>query len=348
MLRNITNIVIRKIFMKHTLLIRDILHDTQALDDVCEMLRAGELVVFPTETVYGLGADARNPGAVRSVFAAKGRPADNPLIVHVPSIEAAGSLVRSLPPVAKRLFERFSPGPLTLVLERGDAVPPEVSAGLDTVAVRIPRHPAALAILRRCGLPVAAPSANLSGKPSPTNFDMAVSAMNGRVSAVVDGGPCELGLESTVARVTEEEVIVLRPGFVTAEMIAAATGAKVRMAQSAPKDAKVSSPGMKYTHYKPEAEVVLAARGDLRAKLNDYAGVRTGVLCLAGTAEMLSAREGLEVYEFANVAEYSAALYGAFVRFDRDGARAIVCETVEDTGVGTALMNRLRKAAGVF
>ncbi len=332
--------------MTQTLIIRDPLHSPASLDAAAKILLDGGLIVFPTETVYGLGADARNAAAVRSIFAAKGRPADNPLIVHVRSLEAVRLAATHVPPAALELFHRYSPGPLTLVLDRSDAIPPEVSAGLPTVAVRIPGHPVALALLERAGVPVAAPSANLSGRPSPTTFGMALESMNGRAGAIIDGGDCELGLESTVVRVTDSKAVILRPGFVTAEMIAETTGLPVREAGSHAKHETAHSPGTKYAHYKPDARVVTASPEDVASILETYAGERVTVLCLESASGNLTPREGVRVVRFVNVREYSRMLYRCFAEADSEGSSLIVAETVLPEGVGAALMNRLRKASG--
>lgn len=329
--------------MPHTLLIRDAADNPDSIRIAAKFLAAGELVVFPTETVYGLGADATNPDAVRRIFEAKGRPADNPLIVHVPDVESVKRVAAHVPPEALELFRHFSPGPLTVVLERSPSILPEVSAGLSTVAVRIPRHPVALELIRLAGVPVAAPSANLSGKPSPTTFAMAVHAMDGRVAAILDGGDCDMGLESTVVRATGEGFVILRPGLVTAEMIAEATGAKVSYAVHPAETA--ASPGTRHPHYRPRAKVVITSADELTSIIEGFAGSKVGVLCLAASRENLPAGGNVFVETFEDARHYARRLYAAFADMDAWGAEVVVAQSVEESGAGVALMNRLRRAA---
>jgi len=223
------------------------------------MIRSEKLVVFPTETVYGLGANAFSDSAVTRVFEAKGRPQDNPLIVHLSDAEQIQEVAdfseNSVSDVVKRLLDAFSPGPLTLVLPKSPKISNRVSAGLPSVAIRIPSHPVAQEFLRLCGVPVAAPSANLSGRPSPTRFNMAWHDLEGRVDAIIDGGECSVGLESTVVRVTKECIFLLRPGSVTAEMLKDVSGLPIVQPKPA---GKTESPGVRYAHYQPNAEVYLA------------------------------------------------------------------------------------------
>ena len=238
------------------------------------MLAAGKTVAFPTETVYGLGADATNPQALAAIFEAKGRPSDNPLIVHVTSLEDLKPLVKAVTPLAEKLMAHFWPGPLTIILEKSPAVPPQVTAGLDTVALRMPAHPLARRLIALAGVPVAAPSANLSGRPSPTRGSHVVTDLMGRVDAIIDGGPCEVGLESTVVDATGSFPVILRPGGITREHLMAVAQevavdpALVKKAagsdggdDAAERDAVPRSPGMKYTHYAPRAPLRLVPSG---------------------------------------------------------------------------------------
>lgn len=239
--------------------------DEQQLLTAGLALRRGELVAFPTETVYGLGADAMNPAAVARIFQVKGRPPDNPLIVHSADISGLEPLVKSLTPLARQLLLHFAPGPLTLVLPRSAHVPAIVTAGLDTVAVRIPDHPVARSLLRLAGVAAAAPSANRSGRPSPTQAWHVLEDFDGQIPFVIDGGPCRYGLESTVVDITGDIPVILRPGSITAEAILQATGVEPAAAGAFCSDVaqehpagKPRSPGMKYRHYAPRARVIIA------------------------------------------------------------------------------------------
>ena len=229
-----------------------------------DILRGGGIVGIPTETVYGLAADARSEAAVRSIFAAKGRPQDNPLIVHISNMEMLPPLVREIPPVALALAERFWGGPLTMIFPKSPVIPDATSGGLDTVAVRMPSSEAARAIIDACGFPLAAPSANLSGKPSPTSARHVFDDMDGKIPLIIDGGECSVGVESTVVCFRGGKIHILRPGGITAEMLAPFGEVEVDRAvtaQPAP-DERVLSPGMKYKHYSPKADVsVVNAHG---------------------------------------------------------------------------------------
>lgn len=237
-------------------LLLDPRRDTTALVRAAALLRAGEVVAFPTETVYGLGARVFCEMCVQRIFAVKGRPADNPLIVHVAAVEEVERIARAIPESFWRLAQRFFPGPLTVVLQRHPRVPAAVSAGLDTVAVRMPRHPIALELIRLVGEPIAAPSANRSGRPSPTQAEHVLQDLAGSIAAVLDGGMCEIGLESTVLNLLVQPPLILRPGAITAEEISTVLGEAVEYWRG-PLRGAVPSPGMKYRHYAPQAAVVL-------------------------------------------------------------------------------------------
>jgi L-threonylcarbamoyladenylate synthase len=331
----------------------------ERLSEAASMLREGGLVAFPTETVYGLGADARNTAAVERIFAAKGRPSDNPLIVHVASIEGAEALAANIGETERRLMERFWPGPLTVVLPaRPGAVSPRVTAGLDTVAVRMPAHEVALALIAQAGVGVAAPSANRSGRPSPTVAQHVLDDLEGRIDAVVDGGAADVGLESTVVQVDEQGTVrILRPGGVTAEAlcdagftVAAATA--VLEAGEAPR-----SPGMKYTHYAPKGQLCVvegassAVRAHIQSRVDSDAaqGLRTAVLAFAQTpGAALSYRADYTVALGVEGDTSAAAhkLYAALRECDARGIARIYAEAAEASGLGIAYMNRLEKAAG--
>jgi len=333
------------------------------------VLLNGGLVAFPTETVYGLGANALDPRAVSRIFEAKGRPADNPLIVHVAAPEDTRALVAgSLPGAAERLMEAFWPGPLTLVLPAAAWVPPQVTAGLSTVALRMPGHPVALALIRAAGVPVAAPSANTSGRPSPTMADHVMDDLRGRIEIVLDGGPCGLGLESTVLDLTGETPVILRPGGVTPRDITRLLGrvevdpAADGPAASLPPPAAGAdnadgprSPGMKYTHYAPRAPLFLfegrpelvAAKILAAARDHAAAGRRVGILTCAGRDDYRQAGEMvLAAGRREEPASVAAGLYAALRKFDESGVDVILAEGLDGGGVALAVRNRLRRAAG--
>lgn len=305
--------------------------DPLELAPAVDALRSGRLVAFPTETVYGLGAHALDEQAVAAVFAAKGRPADNPLIVHLTGLQAAAS-VATLTPLARALAARFWPGPLTLVLEARPCVPAVTRGGLSTVAVRAPAHPVAQALLDAAGLPVAAPSANASGRPSPTTAAHVVADLTGRVDVVVDGGPCRLGVESTVVDARGDVPTLLREGAVTREQLPGlADGAETHR-----------SPGSRFRHYAPRCEVVIAPAGDgpARAAALAEAGWRVGLLAptpaSAGVVTLATPNDA---------AALGAVLYAALRDAEDAGVDVVVVEAVDERGVGRAVMDRLRRAA---
>ena len=324
--------------------------DREGVARAANILRSGGLVAFPTETVYGLGASALNVQAVRQIFIAKGRPADNPLIVHVRDPRDAAQC-GEWNALADRLARVFWPGPLTIIVRRLGVIPPEVSAGLDTVALRAPSHPAAQALLEACGLPIAAPSANRSGKPSPTTARHALDDLEGRVPLVLDGGPCAVGLESTVADVRGAFPLVLRPGAVTPEMLAMAAG-ECRVADSVMRALRegedAPSPGMRHTHYAPKAKLTLV-RGDpdaVRARIRQEAQGRKGVWVLA-PENRLEGYDNFEIRSLGRDAQEAAQrLFYLLRQADRENVERIYCETLPQEGLGLAVMNRLARAAG--
>jgi L-threonylcarbamoyladenylate synthase len=322
-----------------------------------EIVRRGGLVVFPTETVYGLGANARDPAACKRIFEAKGRPQDNPLIVHVADVFELDGLAAEISPDAAALMRAFMPGPLTLILRGTAHIPPEVTTGLSTVALRVPSEPVARDFLRRAGVPVAAPSANISGRPSPTNFAMAWEAMAGRADAIIRGPDAALGLESTIVRIDGGAAEILRPGAVSTEEIRAVLhGCPVRAAFSAGEGAP-PAPGMKYTHYKPRADVFLyRARVDLERGFRRRGQKKAGVLSLAALAQTPGAEPGdalpgadISVKVMPSLEEYARRLYAEFFVFDSLGCELIFAEYPPEQGLGAAIGNRLLKAsAGRF
>ncbi len=318
-----------------------------------EILRAGGLVALPTETVYGLGASALNEDAVKRIFAVKGRPQDNPLIIHVAGPEALGEWCEDVPETAYRLTARFWPGPLTLVLncrKTGEPhIPDRVTAGLDTVAVRCPDHPATLAVIREAGVPIAAPSANLSGKPSTTTALHCLHDLTGKVEAVLDGGPCRVGLESTILDLTVTPPRVLRPGGVTLEQLREVLGT-VELDPGLVKPGETpKAPGMKYRHYAPAAAVTLIRCQDtevFRAYAAALPNEGTAVLCWTGEETMFPGKRVL-AYGRGDAPETLAAnVFAALRELDAPEVKRILVRCPEETGVGLAVVNRLKKAAG--
>ncbi|WP_080872357.1 L-threonylcarbamoyladenylate synthase [Oceanobacillus timonensis] len=319
------------------------------LKEAAAILKAGEVVAFPTETVYGLGADATEEAAVRKIFEAKGRPQDNPLIAHVASIDQLKELVTCIPDYVYTLIQAFSPGPLTYILPASDDCADNVKAGLSTIGVRIPSHPIALAFIQAAGKPVAAPSANVSGKPSPTAAEHVYEDLNGRISGLIDGGQTGVGLESTVIDCTGEIPVILRPGGVTKEQLERVTGTVmmdpglVKSSEDRPK-----APGMKYKHYAPEVPLYLFA-GTSQA-FRQYvdkemqAGNRVGVLMSDQTAAMFT--EEVYIHKLGRtIEEIASSLYDGLRFFKQANVDKIICETFSENGIGQAVMNRLRKAA---
>ena len=331
----------------------EILHYTP--DDIAhaaELLRQGETVGMPTETVYGLGCDAGNAEAVKKVFAAKGRPADNPLIVHIADLADWAPLVTEIPPLAKKLAERFWPGPLTVILPRTEAVPAITAGGLDSVGVRFPAHPAAQALIRAAGVPIAAPSGNRSGSPSPTTAAHMLADMDGRIPAIIDGGSCICGVESTVISLDDaESVRILRPGFVTPEQLqTVATHVTVDPAVLARVEpgTVVRSPGMKYRHYAPNARVTLV-RGDqahFLAFMESHKSSGDYALCFDADETLCSAA-GIRCMPYGDTDEARAAAFFSRLReLDAIGAAHVYVRAPRTDGVGLAVYNRLLRAAG--
>lgn len=303
---------------------------TDSPEQAAALLRAGEVVAFPTETVYGLGADAFAPEAVRKIFAAKGRPADNPLIIHLADLDALGAVAARVPAAAQVLIDAFFPGPLTVILPKHPAVPEVVTGGLSTVGVRVPRHPVAVAFLRACGRPVAAPSANRSGRPSPTTWQAAYADLGGRVAGILKGGRSPAGLESTVVDCTEAAPVVLRAGVLTVEALQAVLP-EIRTGEGVP----ARSPGTRYRHYAPHARVRLI---DDPSTLTPRAD--------AAYLGLDAPPEGFGLVEVCSTLDtYAHALYDFFRRADAGGLATIYCQTVPPEGLGRAVMDRLRRAA---
>lgn len=319
----------------------------EALRRAAEVLRGGGLVAFPTETVYGLGAHALDPAAVARIYAAKGRPAYNPLIVHVSGVDAARSLARAWPEAAERLAERFWPGPLTLVVPRTDSIPDAVSAGLPTVALRVPGHPVALGLLEAAAIPLAAPSANRSTQVSPTTAQHVRRSLGSAVDLILDGGPCPVGIESTVLSLAGEVPTILRPGTVSLDEIAAVVGEVAPAPGEAPRaGAALPSPGMMDRHYAPRAEVRLfdpAERERVFGRSAWAAGEAgtVGVIAFAPAA----AASGEVIEMPADPRAYAARLYAALHEMDERGCAIVWIERVPEGAAWAGVRDRLRRAA---
>jgi L-threonylcarbamoyladenylate synthase len=320
--------------------------DATAIDDAATLIRRGELVGFPTETVYGLGADALNPRALSRIYQVKGRPSDNPLILHVASLEQLTLVASKLPATASRLIDAFWPGPLTLVLPKLPAVPDVATGGLTTVAVRMPAHPVALALIAAAQTPLAGPSANRSGRPSPTTAQHVFDDLHGRIPLILDAGPARIGVESTVLDVTCTPPVVLRPGGITQEAIVAVIG---RVQEVAGPAQLRRSPGTRYRHYSPRARVLLLQEAQTETLLAAVAAAldhRERVGCLLHRLEAGGIPPSVKVTRLGeSVADYAQGLFSALRALDRLGLDVIVVEGVREEGLGVAVMDRLRRAA---
>lgn len=311
-----------------------------------QLLQAEELVSFPTETVYGLGANALNASAVKKIFVAKGRPSDNPLIVHIADFDQVSMVAREVPPIANLLMQRFWPGPLTIVLPKRAEVAEQVTAGLDTVAVRLPNHSIALELIRHAGFPLAAPSANRSGRPSATTWQAVAEDLDGRIAGLVCGEPTQFGLESTVVDATADPPRILRPGGVSLEQLQEVC-AKIepysRCALS-PRETAVNSPGLKYSHYQPRARVIVvpAAKTDSEFAIAIDA---TSVVDYVGINAPRNPSRFRSILVCSNASEYAAKLFDFFRKADLSHADVVCCEAVDEIGIGVALLDRLRRAS---
>lgn len=317
---------------------------TSGVEQAAEVLRAGGLVALPTETVYGLGADAENPAAVSRIFEVKGRPPTHPLIVHIGGADQLDAWVEDVPETARLLAERFWPGPLTLVLRRGSRVPLEATGGLETVAVRVPDHPVALALLAEFGGGVTAPSANRFGQVSPTTAAHVRAELGDAVDHVLDGGPCTVGVESTIVDVTGDTPTILRPGGVTREALEEALGRPVAV----PETSQVRVPGQHPSHYAPRARVVLVEPGQVAAeaeRAQQEQGRRVGVLLPPGQAAG-EVKADVVVPVPDDLEAYARELYEYLRGFDERGCDLVVASLPADEGLGLAIANRLRRAAG--
>ena len=336
--------------------IANTIEDDKAIQTAGKIIKQGGLVAFPTETVYGLGGDALNADSSRKIYAAKGRPSDNPLIIHICKLEDIDKIISVFPDQAKKLAQEFWPGPLTMVLPKSDMVPKETTGGLDTVAVRMPVDPIALSFIEAAGGYVAAPSANVSGRPSPTSSRYVEEDMYGRIEMIIDGGDVEIGLESTIVDLTGKVPMLLRPGRITLEMLKEILGEvevdKTILAGNAA--GRPKAPGMKYKHYAPKGELTIIA-GESQAvvkKINELAvrGMQQGEkIGIIGTEENISFYQGHSIKSVGkrdDEVSIAKHLYRILREFDDEGITLIYSESFSAGGMGQAIMNRLLKAAG--
>lgn len=332
-------------------------NEDEVIREAGEILKSGGLVAFPTETVYGLGGDALKEDAARRIYSAKGRPSDNPLIVHIADIGALDELASEIPECAYKLAEAFWPGPLTMIFKKKDIVPYGTTGGLDTVAIRMPSHPVAHRLIKDSGVYIAAPSANLSGRPSPTRAEHVIEDMDGRIDMIIDGGAIEIGIESTIVDVTCEVPMILRPGYVTADMIKEVLGDvcfdETVLAHSMVKG-KPKAPGMKYRHYAPKAELTIfeGENEKVVSKINElavkyeYDGLKVGILSSNENEHKYAHGEVVVVGSRENEHEVAAHLFDVLRHFDHIDVDVILSEGFSEDSFGQAVMNRLIKAAG--
>ncbi len=327
--------------------------DVDEIKKYAELISQGKTVIFPTETVYGLGANALDEEAVKKIYEAKGRPSDNPLIVHICEKSEAESLALVISEKAKLLMEEFWPGPLTMIFKKKGVVPLRTSGGLDTVAIRMPSNFIARELIRQSKFPIAAPSANISGRPSPTRGEHVKSEMDGRVSGIIIGGDCNYGLESTVVDMTEDIPMILRPGSITKEQLESVIGdVLVDPSLEGKIDIKkAKAPGMKYTHYSPSGDVFIVKgkensvidKINLLINKNNKQGLKSGVICIDRNKDKY---KGYVIGLGENLDEIASNLFNALIQMDKEGIDIIYSESFSYEGVGTAIMNRLMKSAG--
>ena len=330
------------------------------IKEASEILRNGGLVAFPTETVYGLGGDATDKEASKKIYAAKGRPSDNPLIVHIAKFSQLEDISKDLPDNAKKLADAFWPGPLTMVVNKNEVIPYETTGGLDTVAVRMPNNPVALALIEESGCMIAAPSANTSGRPSPTKASHVYEDLSGKIEAILDGGSVDIGLESTIVDLTEDVVTILRPGYINMDMLREVVG-EVRMDpgivyndKGTTSGARPKAPGMRYKHYAPkgdltiisgEEDIVVATINQMTKEALDK-GQRVGIIATSESADRYKDGQVLVIGDRADEGSIAHNLYDILRQFDEIGVDVIYSESFATPKMGQAIMNRLLKAAG--
>ena len=331
--------------------------DADVMDRAGKLIAEGELVAFPTETVYGLGGDALDPDASRKIYAAKGRPSDNPLIVHIAEFDDMKRVAREVPEQARKLADAFWPGPLTMIVWKSDAVPEATTGGMQTVAVRMPNHPVALELIRRSGCLIAAPSANTSGRPSPTEAQHVAEDLSGKIAMILDGGPVGIGIESTIIDLTEEKPMILRPGDITPEMVSEVLQEEVVIDPgiiAADDTRKPKAPGMKYKHYAPKAEMIIVdgAQDAVIAKINELTaakraeGKKVAVIATDETKERYDAQVILSMGRRSDEDAIAQHLYKILRECDELEVGEISSECFQTPRIGQAIMNRLLKAAG--
>lgn len=328
----------------------------EAIQEAAALLREGRLVAFPTETVYGLGGNGWLEDAAAGIYEAKGRPSDNPLILHIGSMEMIDEVASYIPKLAQKAVDAFWPGPLTVILPKNHKVPYRVTGGLESVAVRMPSHPVALSLLREAGIPVAAPSANTSGRPSPTKAEHVVEDLDGKIPMILDGGKVDVGVESTIVDFTGEVPVILRPGKITKDELEQVLSTEVLLSSpSVKEDAVPKAPGMKYKHYAPKAQLTLVLGKDrekvteeIIRKVHDCRsrGLKTGVIATEETKDAYDADEVISVGSRANMETVTANLYDVLREFDHRDVDRIFSEGFEGEEYEEAVMNRLAKAAG--
>ncbi len=327
-----------------------------AIKKAGEIIRKGGLVAFPTETVYGLGGDALNKESSKKIYAAKGRPSDNPLIVHVADMESIERIVKNIPEAAYKLAERYWPGPLTMIMNKSDEVPYETTGGLDTVAIRMPSNKIAAELIKVSGGYIAAPSANISGRPSPTEAKYCVEDLNGRVEMIIDGGAVGIGLESTIIDLTSDVPMILRPGYITRDDLAEILGSISvdKTILDANSGTAPKAPGMKYRHYAPKGDltIVEGTPENVVHYINDEiakttsAGIKNGVIATSETEHEYHADVVKVVGSRDDEEEIARNLFSILRQFDDENVELMFSESFDDTGIGQAIMNRLLKAAG--
>lgn len=330
--------------------------DKAAMEEAGQIIRKGGLVAFPTETVYGLGGDALSPESSRKIYAAKGRPSDNPLIVHICRVEDMEKIVSHVPEQAYVLAEHFWPGPLTMIMRKADIVPKETTGGLDTVAVRLPDHEVALAFIREAGGFVAAPSANVSGRPSPTLAKYVYEDMNGKIEMLLDGGQVGIGVESTIVDLTEDIPVILRPGHITLEMLQEVLGEVCLDPTMLQQDCLLAprAPGMKYKHYAPQGELAIVSGpvDKVQEKIAELlqkdktCGFKTGVIVSCEEAQVYDADVVKITGEKEDMAAVARSLFRILREFDDEQVERMYVQAFSQDGIGQAVMNRMLKAAG--
>lgn len=332
--------------------------DIEQINEAGRLLREGALVAFPTETVYGLGGDGLQKEAAARIYAAKGRPSDNPLILHIAEVSDIEKLAVDIPELAYRLAEKFWPGPMTMILKKGPVVPYATTGGLDTVAIRMPSDEVARAIIKASGTYIAAPSANLSGRPSPTKAEHVIEDLSGRIEMIVDGGDSDIGLESSIIDLSGEIPMILRPGYITKEdfeqIVEEVTFDAAVLATKPQESVVAKAPGMKYRHYAPKGQITIV-EGEPEAVVNkinvmtaeqEANGVRVAVLCAEETKEQYHCKHVYSLGSLKQEKEISAHLFAVLRSFDTEQMEVIYSESFEETKLARAIMNRLRKAAG--